>query len=142
MSESDYESGSETDSEQKALENNLRKTADIFEKSLATVDKIIAELQSLSGKLASIETHSAPVQKEMFRGKYEIRKTIKQLSVKEGDTITYKELVGRIISWIDAEGMETGGIIKPTADFSAAFCLKKATVRFPEVLGRLKKIVC
>lgn len=141
MSESDYESGSETDGEQQQLESNLRKTAEIFENSLAEVDKIIAGLSALGGKLASIETHAAPVQKDMFRSKFEIRKDVAPLSVKAGDTITYKELVGRIIAWIEAEGMESGGVIKPTAAFSAVFGLKKATVQFPEILARLKKLV-
>jgi hypothetical protein len=49
--------------------------------------------------------------------------------------------VGLIIAWIDAEEMETGGVITPTAAFSAVFALKKAGVTFPEVLGRLKKII-
>jgi hypothetical protein len=37
--------------------------------------------------------------------------------------------------------MEKGGVITPTAAFSAVFGLKKAKVTFPEVLGRLKKII-
>jgi hypothetical protein len=142
MSESDYESGSETDSEHEALKNNLRKTAELFERFVEQLDEIIAGLQSLSSKLTSIETHAAPLQKDMYRGRYEIRKDVPQLSVKIGDTISYKELLGRIITWIEAEGMESEGVIKPTVAFSAAFGLKKETVKFPEVLARLKKIVC
>ena len=59
----------------------------------------------------------------------------------EGDKISYKELVGRIIDWIEVEGMDENGIIKPSAAFSAAFELKKKTVKFPEILARLKKLI-
>jgi hypothetical protein len=77
----------------------------------------------------------------MFVGKYEIRKDIPEMSLKKGQVVTYKELVGKIIAWIDGEEMEKGGVITPTAAFSAVFGLKKAKVTFPEVLGRLKKII-
>ena len=138
---SDSEIDSESDSEQQELETGLRKTVLIMEDSLAQVDSIIAGLTTLKGKLTSIETHAVPIQKDMYRGKFEIKKTVPELSVKEGDTITFKELVSRIIAWIEADGMEAGGVIKPTAAFSAVFGLKKATVKFPEILGRLKKLV-
>jgi len=138
---SDSEIDSESDSEQQELETGLRAAAAIFEQSLAQVDSIIAGLTRLKGKLTAIETHAVPIQKEMYRGKFEIRKTVAELSVKKGDTITFKELVGRIIAWIEAEGMEAGGVIKPTHVFASVFGLKKATVKFPEVLALLKKLV-
>jgi hypothetical protein len=139
MSESDSESGSETDSGE--LQYNLSKTAAEFEKSLAKVDELINGLNAVYGKLASIETADMPVQKEMWKGKYEVCKTVQELSVKEGDLLTFKQLVGRIIAWIEAEKMEANGGIQATARFQEVFGLKKETVAFPEVLGRLKKVV-
>ena len=140
----DTESESETESdagERKMLESNLRKTALAFEDSLAAVDGMIYELQKIHTQLAVSEADTAPIQKDMFVGKYEIRKTVPEIKVIAGDKISYKELVGRIIDWIEAEGMEKDGTIKPTAAFSAAFELKKKTVKFPEILGRLKKLI-
>jgi hypothetical protein len=140
----DTESESETESdagERKMLESNLRKTALAFEDSLAAVDGMIYELQKIHTQLAASEADTAPIQKDMFVGKYEIRKTVPEIKVIAGDKISYKELVGRIIDWIEAEGMEKDGMIKPTAAFSAAFELKKKTVKFPEILGRLKKLI-
>jgi hypothetical protein len=140
----DTESESETESdagERKMLESNLRKTALAFEDSLAAVDGMIYELQKIHKQLATSESDTAPIQKDMFVGKYEIRKTVPEIKVIAGDKISYKELVGRIIDWIEAEGMEKDGMIKPTAAFSAAFELKKKTVKFPEILGRLKKLI-
>jgi hypothetical protein len=139
MSESDSESGSETDSGE--LQYNLSKTADIFEKSLAKVDELINGLQGVYGKLAAIETADMPVQKDMWKGKYEVQKTVKELDIKEGDLLTFKQLVGRIIAWIEAEEMETDGGIRATGRFREVFGLKKETVSFHEVLGRLKKVV-
>jgi hypothetical protein len=138
---SDTESDSETDSERADLEAGLGKTASIIEKSLSEVNTLIRGLQRLHSQLSVMENLGAPIQKDMFVGKYEIRKEIPEMSLKKGQVVTYKELVGKIIAWIDAEEMETGGIIKPTAAFSAVFALKKAGVTFPEVLGRLKKII-
>ena len=141
---SDTESESETESdagERKQLESNLRKTALAFEDSLAMVDSMIYGLQQLHTQLATYEADTAPIQKDMFVGKYEIRKTVPEIKVAAGDILTYKELIQRIIDWIEAEGMDKGGIIKPTAAFSAVFELKKKTVKFPEVLGRLKKLI-
>jgi hypothetical protein len=70
-----------------------------------------------------------------------MRKDVPEMSLEKGQLVTYKELVGRIITWIDGEAMEKGGVIRPTASFSAIFALKKKTITFPEVLGRLKKII-
>jgi hypothetical protein len=139
MSESDLESGSETDSGE--LQYNLSKMAAEFEKSLAKVDELINGLQGVYGKLASIETADMPVQKEMYVGKYEVQKTVKELCIKEGDLLTFKQLVGRIIAWIEAEEMEQEGAIRGTERFREVFGLKKDVVKFPEVLGRLKKVV-
>ena len=105
------------------------------------MDTLIRGLQRLHSQVSVIENLGAPIQKDMFVGKYEIRKDIPQMSLVKGQVVTYKELVGRIIAWIDAEEMETGGVIRPTASFMAIFALKKKTVTFPEVLGRLKKII-
>jgi hypothetical protein len=138
---SDLESDSETDSERAQLEEGLGKAASIIGKSLKEVDTLIRGLQRLNSQLSIMENLGAPIQKDMFVGKYEIRKDIPEMSVKKGQVVTYKELVGLIIAWIDAEEMETGGVITPTAAFSAVFALKKAGVTFPEVLGRLKKII-
>ena len=140
----DTESESETESdagERKMLESNLRKTALAFEDSLAAVDGMIYELQKIHKQLATSESDTAPIQKDMFMGKYEIRKTVPEIKVIAGDKISYKELVGRIINWIEAEGMDKGGMIKPNAAFLAAFELKKKTVKFPEILARLKKLI-
>ena len=141
MSASDFESESETDSERAELQSNLGKTATEFEKSLAKVDELIGGLQDVYGKLASIETADMPVQKDMWKGKYEVRKTIPELTIKEGDLLTFKQLVARIITWIEAEEMETNGIIRGSERFREVFGLKKNVVKFPEVLGRLKKVV-
>jgi hypothetical protein len=138
---SDTESDSETDSERADLEAGLGKTASIIEKSLSEVNTLIRGLQRLHSQLSVMENLGAPIQKDMFVGKYEIRKDIPEMSLKKGQVVTYKELVGKIIAWIDEEEMETGGIIKPTPTFSAVFGIKKAGVTFPEVLGRLKKII-
>jgi len=138
---SDLESDSETDSERAELEEGLGKAASIIGKSLKEVDTLIRGLQRLHSQVSVMENLGAPIQKDMFVGKYEIRKDIPEMSVKKGQVVTYKELVGLIITWIDAEEMETGGVITPTAAFSAVFSLKKAGVTFPEVLGRLKKII-
>jgi hypothetical protein len=140
----DTESESETESdagERQMLESNLRKTALAFEDSLAAVDGMIYKLQKIHKQLATSEADTAPIQKDMFTGKYEIRKTVPEIKVLTGDKISYKELVGRIIEWIEAEGMDKGGVIKPTAAFLAAFELKKKTVKFPEILARLKKLI-
>ena len=138
---SDLESDSETDSERAELEEGLGKAASIIGKSLKEVDTLICGLQRLHSQVSVMENLGAPIQKDMFVGKYEIRKDIPEMSVKKGQVVTYKELVGKIIAWIDAEEMETGGVITPTAAFLAVFALKKKTVTFPEVLGRLKKII-
>ena len=138
---SDLESDSETDSERAELEEGLGKAASIIGKSLKEVDTLIRGLQRLHSQVSVMENLGAPIQKDMFVGKYEIRKDIPQMSLVKGQVVTYKELVGRIIAWIDAEEMETGGVIRPTASFMAIFALKKKTVTFPEVLGRLKKII-
>lgn len=138
---SDTESDSETDSERADLEAGLGKTASIIEKSLSEVNTLIRGLQRLHSQLSVMENLGAPIQKDMFVGKYEIRKDIPEMSLKKGQVVTYKELVGKIIAWIDAEEMEKGGVITPTTAFSAVFSLKKAKVTFPEVLGRLKKII-
>jgi len=138
---SDLESDSETDSERAQLEEGLGKAASIIGKSLKEVDTLIRGLQRLNSQLSIIENLEAPIQKDMFVGKYEIRKDIPEMSLKKGQVVSYKELVGKIIAWIDADEMETGGVITPTAAFSAVFGLKKAGVTFPEVLGRLKKII-
>jgi hypothetical protein len=138
---SDLESDSETDSERAELEEGLGKAASIIGKSLKEVDTLICGLQRLHSQVSVMENLGAPIQKDMFVGKYEIRKDIPEMSVKKGQVVTYKELVGKIIAWIDAEEMETGGVITPTAAFSAVFGLKKAGETFPEVLGRLKKII-
>jgi hypothetical protein len=138
---SDTESDSETDSERADLEAGLGKTASIIEKSLSEVNTLICGLQRLHSQLSVMENLGAPIQKDMFIGKYEIRKDIQEISLVKGQVVTYKELVGKIIAWIDEEEMETGGVIKPTAAFSAVFGLKKTGVTFPEVLGRLKKII-
>jgi hypothetical protein len=138
---SDTESDSETDSERAELEAGLGKAASIIGESLGEVNTLIRGLQRLHSQVSVMESLGAPIQKDMFVGKYEIRKDIPEMSLVKGQVITYKELVGRIIAWIDAEEMETGGTIRPTAAFSAVFALKKKTVTFPEVLGRLKKII-
>lgn len=138
---SDLESDSETDSERAELEAGLRKAATIIGESLKEVNTLIRGLQRLNSQLSVMENLGAPIQKDMFVGKYEIRKDVPEISVKKGQVITYKELVGLIIAWIEAEEMEKGGVITPTAVFSAVFALKKKTVTFPEVLGRLKKII-
>jgi hypothetical protein len=138
---SDLESDSETDSERAELQEGLGKAASIIGKSLKEVDTLIRGLQRLNSQLSIMENLEAPIQKDMFVGKYEIRKDILEMSLKKGQVVTYKELVGKIIAWIDADEMETGGVITPTAAFSAVFGLKKAGVTFPEVLGRLKKII-
>jgi hypothetical protein len=138
---SDTESDSETDSERAELEAGLGKAASIIGESLGEVNTLIRGLQRLHSQVSVMESLGAPIQKDMFVGKYEIRKDIPEMSLEKGQVITYKEVVGRIIAWIDAEKMETGGIIRPTAAFSAVFALKKKTVRFPEVLGRLKKLI-
>ena len=140
----DTESDSETESdtgERQMLESNLRKTALAFDDSLAMVDSIIYGLQRLHTQLATSEADTAPIQKDMFTGKYKIRKTVPEIKVLEGDILSYKDLVGRIIDWIEAEGMDKGVVIKPTAAFLAAFELKKKTVKFPEILARLKKLI-
>jgi hypothetical protein len=138
---SDLESDSETDSERAELEAGLGKAASIIGESLREVNTIIHGLQRLNSQVSVMENLGAPIQKDMFIGKYEIRKDIPEMSLEKGQVVTYKELVGRIIAWIDAEEMEKGGVITPTLAFSAVFALKKKTVRFPEVLGRLKKII-
>lgn len=141
MSASDSESESETDSERAELQSNLGKTAAEFEKSLAFMDELIGGLQDVYGKLASIETTDMPVQKDMWKGKYEVQKTVPELGIKEGDLLTFKQLVARIISWIEAEEMEEDGGIRGSERFREVFALKKKVVKFPEVLGRLKKVV-
>ena len=138
---SDLESDSETDSERAELEAGLGKVASIIRKSLSELDTLICGLQHLNSQLSVMENLGEPIQKDMFVGKYEIRKDVPEISLKKGQVVTYKELVGRIIAWIDVEKMETGGVIRPTASFMAIFALKKKTVTFPEVLGRLKKII-
>ena len=139
---SDTESESESDAgERQMLESNLRKTALAFEDSVAAVDGMIYELQKIHKQLATSEADTAPIQKDMFVGKYKIRKTVPEIKVADGDILSYKDLVGRIIDWIEVEGMDKGGVIKPTAAFLAAFELKKKTVKFPEILARLKKLI-
>ena len=138
---SDLESDSETDSERAELEAGLGKAASIIGESLREVNTLIRGLQRLHSQVSVMENLGEPIQKDMFVGKYEIRKDVPEVSLKKGQVVTYKELVGRIIAWIDADEMETGAVIRPTAAFSAVFALKKKTVTFPEVLGRLKKII-
>ena len=138
---SDTESDSETDSERADLEAGLGKAASMLEKSVKTVDNLVRGLERLHSHLSVMENLSAPIQKDMYHGKYEIRKDVPEMSLEKSQIVTYKELVGRIIAWIDKDEMETGGLIVPTAEFASAFGLKKTGVTFPEVLGRLKKIV-
>jgi len=138
---SDTESDSETDSERADLEAGLGKVASMLEKSVKDVDNLVRGLQRLHSQLSVMENLGGPIQKDMFVGKYEIRKDIPEMSLKKGQVVTYKELVDRIIAWIDADEMETGGVIRPSTAFLALFALKKKTITFPEVLGRLKKII-
>jgi hypothetical protein len=138
---SDTESDSETDSERADLEAGLGKAASMLEKSVKDVDNLVRGLQRLHSQLSVMENLGGPIQKDMFVGKYEIRKDIPEMSLKKGQVVTYKELVDRIIAWIDADEMETGGVIRPSTAFLALFALKKKTITFPEVLGRLKKII-
>lgn len=138
---SDTESDSETDSERADLEAGLGKAASILANSVKDVDNLVRGLQRLHSQLSVMENLGAPIQKDMFVGKYEMRKDVPEMSLEKGQLVTYKELVGRIITWIDGEAMEKGGVIRPTASFSAIFALKKKTITFPEVLGRLKKII-
>jgi len=138
---SDTESDSETDSERADLEAGLGKAASILANSVKDVDNLVRGLQRLHSQLSVMENLGAPIQKDMFVGKYEIRKDIPEMSLKKGQVVTYKELVDRIIAWIDADEMETGGVIRPSTAFLALFALKKKTITFPEVLGRLKKII-
>jgi hypothetical protein len=113
----------------------------MLEKSVKDVDNLVRGLQRLHSQLSVMENLGGPIQKDMFVGKYEIRKDIPEMSLKKGQVVTYKELVDRIIAWIDADEMETGGVIRPSTAFLALFALKKKTITFPEVLGRLKKII-
>ena len=138
---SDTESDSEADSERADLEAGLGKAASMLEKSVKDVDNLVRGLQRLHSQLSVMENLGGPIQKDMFVGKYEIRKDIPEMSLKKGQVVTYKELVDRIIAWIDADEMETGGVIRPSTAFLALFALKKKTITFPEVLGRLKKII-
>jgi hypothetical protein len=138
MSVSEHESDS--DSLQNELEEGLGKASSIIHESVAAVNDIIHGLRLLKKKLGKIEMEEAPVQKEMYRSKFRIRITVEEMGINEGDVLTYKTIITRLISWIDAEKMECEGIITPTRGLRRVFGIRNP-VTFPELVGLLKKII-
>jgi hypothetical protein len=62
------------------------------------------------------------------------------MSIQEGDILTYKTIITRLISWIDVEKMECEGIITPSRSLRKVFGIRNP-VTFPELVGLLKKII-
>ena len=72
--------------------------------------------------------------------RFRIRMTVEEMGLREGDVLTYKTIISRLISWIDAEKMECDGIITPNRSLRKVFGIRSA-VTFPELVGLLKKII-
>ena len=138
MSVSEHESDS--DSLQNELEEGLGKASTIIHDSIATVNDIIHGLRTLKKKLGKMEMEEAPVQKEMYRSKFRIRVTVEEMGIHEGTVLTYKTIISRLISWIDAEKMECEGVITPSRSLRRVFGIR-GTLTFPELVGLLKKII-
>ena len=76
----------------------------------------------------------------MYRSKFRVRITVEEMSLKEGDVLTYKTIISRLISWIDSEKMECDGVITPNRSLRKVFGIKDP-ITFPELVGLLKKII-
>ena len=138
MSVSEHESDS--DSLQNELEEGLGKASSVIHDSLAAVNDIIRGLRDLKKKLGKMDLEETPVQKEMYRSKFRVRITVEEMSLKEGDVLTYKTIISRLISWIDSEKMECDGVITPNRSLRKVFGIKDP-ITFPELVGLLKKII-
>jgi hypothetical protein len=138
MSVSEHESDS--DSLQNEVEEGLSKASSVIHDSIAAVNDIIHGLRLLKKKLGRLEMDEAPVQKEMYRSKFRVRVTVEEMGINEGNVLTYKTIISRLISWIDAEKMECEGIITPNRSLRRVFGIK-SPLTFPELVGLLKKII-
>jgi hypothetical protein len=138
MSVSEHESDS--DSLQNELEEGLCKASSVIHDSIAAVNDIIHGLRTLKKKLGKMEMEEAPVQKEMYRSKFRVRVTVEEMGINEGNVLTYKTIISRLISWIDAEKMECEGIITPSRSLRRVFGIR-SSLTFPELVGLLKKII-
>jgi hypothetical protein len=134
---SEHESDSDLQNE---IEEGLGKASSIIQDSIDSVNDIIHGLQTLKKKLGKMELEEAPLQKDMYRSKFRIRITVEEMGIKEDDVLTYKIIISRLISWIDAEKMDYEGIITPSRSLRKVFGIKNS-VTFPELVGLLKKII-
>jgi len=137
MSVSEHESDSDLQNE---IEEGLGKASAIIQDSISSVNDIIKGLQTLKKKLGKMELEEAPLQKDMYRSKFRIRVTVEEMGIQEGDILTYKTIISRLISWIDTEKMDCEGIITPSRSLRRVFGIKNP-VTFPELVGLLKKII-
>uniref|UniRef100_A0A6C0BK01 Uncharacterized protein n=1 Tax=viral metagenome TaxID=1070528 RepID=A0A6C0BK01_9ZZZZ len=140
MSVSEHESDSDSDSLQNEVEEGLCKASSIIHDSIAAVNDIIHGLRTLKKKLGRLELEDVPVRKEMYRSKFCVRVTVEEMGINEGNVLTYKTIISRLISWIDAEKMECEGIITPNRSLRRVFGIR-SPVTFPELVGLLKKII-
>ena len=138
MSVSEHESDS--DSLQNELEEGLGKASSIIHESISAVNDIIYGLRTLKKKLGRLELEDVPVQKDMYRSKFRVRVTVEEMGINEGNVLTYKTIISRLISWIDAEKMECDGVITPNRSLRKVFGIR-SPVTFPELVGLLKKII-
>jgi len=131
---------SDSDSLQNELEEGLSKASSIIHDSIAAVNDIIYGLRTLKKKLGRLELEEVPIQKDMYRSKFRVRVTVEEMGLREGDVLTYKTIISRLISWIDAEKMECEGIITPSRSLRRVFGIR-SPLTFPELVGLLKKII-
>jgi len=134
------ESESELDQLQDEIESGLVKAVSIIEESIISVNDIIKGIQLLKKKVGKMELQDSGLQKEMFSSKFRSKVSVLGMDLKEGDVITFKNIINKLILWIEKEGMEKEGLITPNKAMRKIFGIKES-VSFQELVSLLKKIL-
>jgi len=134
------ESESELDQLQDEIESGLAKAVSIIEESIISVNDIIKGIQLLKKKVGKMELQDSGLQKEMFSSKFRSKVSVLGIDLKEGDVITFKNIINKLILWIEKEGMEKEGLITPNKEMRKIFGIKES-VSFQELVSLLKKIL-
>jgi hypothetical protein len=134
------ESESELDQLQDEIESGLAKAVSIIQESIISVNDIIKEIQLLKKKVGKMELQDSGLQKEMFSSKFRSKVSVLGMDLKEGDVITFKNIINKLILWIEKEGMEKEGLITPNKEMRKIFGIKES-VSFQELVSLLKKIL-
>ena len=134
------ESESELDQLQDEIESGLAKAVSIIEESIISVNDIIKGIQLLKKKVGKMELQDSGLQKDMFSSKFRSKVSVLGMDLKEGDVITFKNIINKLILWIEKEGMEKEGLITPNKEMRKIFGIKES-VSFQELVSLLKKIL-